>query len=110
MVERRDRHDAHQFARDGFLTHPESRGNCRQGGISRLWRTRNDRPPKSGSALPCLSATLPSSLTTISIAWLAAAEIVTTGTLAPAFPVSAGEEWTTKLSGIPLEGTRIRFV
>ena len=41
---------------------------------------------------------------------LAAGEIVTTGTLTRAFPVAAGEEWTTKLSGIPLEGARIRFV
>jgi 2-oxo-3-hexenedioate decarboxylase len=37
---------------------------------------------------------------------LAAGEIVTTGTLTRAFPVAAGGEWTTKLSGIPLEGAR----
>ena len=41
---------------------------------------------------------------------LAAGEIVTTGTLTRAFPVAAGEEWSTKLSGVPLEGARIRFV
>ena len=41
---------------------------------------------------------------------LAAGEIVTTGTLTRAFPVAAGEEWTTKLMGIALEGARIRFV
>jgi 2-oxo-3-hexenedioate decarboxylase len=41
---------------------------------------------------------------------LAAGEIVTTGTLTRAFPVAAGEEWSTRLSGIPLEGARIRFV
>jgi 2-oxo-3-hexenedioate decarboxylase len=41
---------------------------------------------------------------------LAAGEIVTTGTLTRAFPVAAGETWTTKLSGIPLEGARVRFV
>jgi 2-oxo-3-hexenedioate decarboxylase len=41
---------------------------------------------------------------------LAAGEIVTTGTLTRAFPVIAGEKWTTKLTGIPLEGARIRFV
>src|SRR5271163_1257144 len=41
---------------------------------------------------------------------LSAGEIVTTGTLTRAFPVAAGEEWTTKLTGIPLEGARIRFV
>jgi 2-oxo-3-hexenedioate decarboxylase len=41
---------------------------------------------------------------------LSAGEIVTTGTLTRAFPVAAGEEWTTKLSGVPLEGARIRFV
>jgi 2-oxo-3-hexenedioate decarboxylase len=41
---------------------------------------------------------------------LAVGEIVTTGTLTRAFPVAAGEEWTTQLAGIPLEGARIRFV
>jgi 2-oxo-3-hexenedioate decarboxylase len=41
---------------------------------------------------------------------LAAGEIVTTGTLTRAFPVAAGELWTTQLAGIPLEGARIRFV
>jgi 2-oxo-3-hexenedioate decarboxylase len=41
---------------------------------------------------------------------LAAGEIVTTGTLTRAFPVAAGEEWTTQLTGIPLEAARIRFV
>jgi 2-oxo-3-hexenedioate decarboxylase len=41
---------------------------------------------------------------------LATGEIVTTGTLTRAFPVAAGEEWSTKLTGIPLEGAPIRFV
>jgi 2-oxo-3-hexenedioate decarboxylase len=41
---------------------------------------------------------------------LAPGEIVTTGTLTRAFPVAPGEEWTTKLKGVPLEGARIRFV
>lgn len=41
---------------------------------------------------------------------LVAGEIVTTGTLTRAFPVAAGEEWTTKLTSIPLEAARIRFV
>ena len=40
---------------------------------------------------------------------LAAGEVVTTGTLTPAFPVAAGEVWTTELTSIPLEGARIRF-
>ena len=40
---------------------------------------------------------------------LAAGEIVTTGTLTRAFPVAPGEVWTTELTGIPLEGARIRF-
>ena len=40
---------------------------------------------------------------------LAPGEIVTTGTLTRAFPVAAGEEWTTELAGVPLEGARIRF-
>jgi 2-oxo-3-hexenedioate decarboxylase len=41
---------------------------------------------------------------------LAAGEIVTTGTLTRAFPIAPGEEWTTKLTGVPLEGARIRLV
>jgi 2-oxo-3-hexenedioate decarboxylase len=41
---------------------------------------------------------------------LAAGEIVTTGTLTRAFPVSTGEEWTTQLQGVALEGARIRFI
>ncbi len=41
---------------------------------------------------------------------LAAGEIITTGTLTRAFPVAAGEVWTTELTGVPLEGARIRFI
>jgi 2-oxo-3-hexenedioate decarboxylase len=41
---------------------------------------------------------------------LAAGEIVTTGTLTRAFPVAAGETWTTELTGVPLQGARLRFV
>jgi 2-oxo-3-hexenedioate decarboxylase len=40
---------------------------------------------------------------------LAAGEIITTGTLTLAMPVSAGHVWTTKVSGIPLEEIRVRF-
>jgi 2-oxo-3-hexenedioate decarboxylase len=40
---------------------------------------------------------------------LAAGEIVTTGTLTRAFPVSPGETWTTELSGIALDGLAVRF-
>jgi 2-keto-4-pentenoate hydratase len=40
---------------------------------------------------------------------LAAGEIVTTGTLTKAMPVSAGETWTTAVSGIPLEAVTLRF-
>ena len=36
-------------------------------------------------------------------------EIVTTGTLTRAFPVAAGQVWSTHLSGIPLEGAEIRL-
>ena len=39
---------------------------------------------------------------------LAASEIVTTGTLTRAFPVSAGTTWTTELTGVALDGIRIR--
>lgn len=40
---------------------------------------------------------------------LAAGEIVTTGTLTRAFPVHAGEVWTTALRGVSLEPASIRF-
>jgi 2-oxo-3-hexenedioate decarboxylase len=40
---------------------------------------------------------------------LDAGEIVSTGTLTLAMPVSAGETWTTKASGIPLEEITLRF-
>jgi 2-keto-4-pentenoate hydratase len=40
---------------------------------------------------------------------LAAGEIVSTGTLTRALPVKAGETWTTKLTGIDLEGASLRF-
>jgi 2-oxo-3-hexenedioate decarboxylase len=39
---------------------------------------------------------------------LAAGEIVTTGTLTRAFPVSAGATWTTEFTGIALDGIRVR--
>ncbi|HWA48911.1 MAG TPA: fumarylacetoacetate hydrolase family protein [Dongiaceae bacterium] len=41
---------------------------------------------------------------------LAAGEIVTTGTVTRAFPVKAGETWSTRLHGLPLDGIVIRFV
>ena len=40
---------------------------------------------------------------------LRAGEIISTGTLTLAMPVSAGESWTTKVSGIPLEEITLRF-
>jgi 2-oxo-3-hexenedioate decarboxylase len=40
---------------------------------------------------------------------LAAGEIVTTGTLTRALPVSTGETWTTKLTGVALDGICVRF-
>ena len=40
---------------------------------------------------------------------LAAGEIVTTGTLTRALPVTAGETWTTELTGIGLDGICVRF-
>src|SRR6516225_10685231 len=40
---------------------------------------------------------------------LHAGEVISTGTLTLAMPVSAGETWTTKVRGIPLEDTAIRF-
>jgi 2-oxo-3-hexenedioate decarboxylase len=40
---------------------------------------------------------------------LRASEVVSTGTLTIAMPVKAGERWTTRASGIPLEDIAIRF-
>lgn len=40
---------------------------------------------------------------------LAAGEIVTTGTLTRAFPITAGETWTTKLTRVPFDGICVRF-
>jgi 2-oxo-3-hexenedioate decarboxylase len=40
---------------------------------------------------------------------LAAGEIVTTGTLTHALPVSAGETWTTELTGVGLDDICVRF-
>ena len=40
---------------------------------------------------------------------LAAGEIVTTGTLTRALPVSAGETWRTELTGVTLDGLCVRF-
>jgi 2-keto-4-pentenoate hydratase len=40
---------------------------------------------------------------------LRAGEIISTGTLTLAMPVGAGESWTTKVSGIQLEETALRF-
>jgi len=40
---------------------------------------------------------------------LAAGEIVTTGTLTRALPVSAGQTWTTELTGVALDGISVRF-
>jgi 2-oxo-3-hexenedioate decarboxylase len=40
---------------------------------------------------------------------LAAGEIVTTGTLTRALPVSAGETWSTDLTGVALDGICVRF-
>jgi 2-oxo-3-hexenedioate decarboxylase len=40
---------------------------------------------------------------------LAAGEIVTTGTLTRALPVSASETWTTELTGVGLNGICVRF-
>lgn len=39
---------------------------------------------------------------------LRAGELVTTGTLTRAFPIAAGEEWSTRLEGVPLSGLRVR--
>ncbi len=38
-----------------------------------------------------------------------AGDVVTTGTVTRAFPVASGEEWSTRVSGIPLAGLTIRF-
>jgi 2-oxo-3-hexenedioate decarboxylase len=41
---------------------------------------------------------------------LAAGEIVTTGTLTRALPVSAGETWTTELAGVALDSLSVGFI
>ena len=41
---------------------------------------------------------------------LAAGEIVSTGTLTDAHPVSPGEAWSTEFDGLPLPGLKVRFV
>ena len=40
---------------------------------------------------------------------LAQGEIITTGTLTTAFPATAGETWSTRLTGVALEGLRVRM-
>lgn len=40
---------------------------------------------------------------------LGAGEIISTGTLTLAMPIRAGETWTTRVRGIPLEGIALRF-
>jgi 2-oxo-3-hexenedioate decarboxylase len=40
---------------------------------------------------------------------LRAGEIITTGTLTRAFPVAAGETWSTTIEGIALDGVTLRF-
>jgi 2-oxo-3-hexenedioate decarboxylase len=40
---------------------------------------------------------------------LAAGEIISTGTLTDAHPVAPGERWSTRLSGMPLDGLAVRF-
>jgi 2-oxo-3-hexenedioate decarboxylase len=40
---------------------------------------------------------------------LAAGEIVTTGSLTRAFPIAAGERWTTEIRGLPIGGLSVAF-
>jgi len=40
---------------------------------------------------------------------LRAGEIITTGTLTLAFPVSAGQTWTSEIKGLPLDGLTLTF-
>lgn len=40
---------------------------------------------------------------------LAAGEIVTTGTVTRAFPIAAGERWSTRVFGLPLDGVAVTF-
>ena len=41
---------------------------------------------------------------------LRAGDVVTTGTVTRAFPVKAGERWSTEIAGLPLPGLAIDFV
>jgi 2-keto-4-pentenoate hydratase len=38
-----------------------------------------------------------------------AGEIISTGTLTDAYPIAPGETWSTRFSGLPLQGLEIRF-
>ncbi len=49
-------------------------------------------------------------LTQSQFAPLAAGEIITTGTLTDAYPITAGQTWTTAFSGVTLPGLTISFV
>lgn len=40
---------------------------------------------------------------------LEAGDLITTGTVTRAFPVSPGERWTTRIDGVPLAGLDVRF-
>jgi 2-keto-4-pentenoate hydratase len=40
---------------------------------------------------------------------LAAGEVISTGTITDAHPVRAGENWSTRLSGLPIPALRVRF-
>ncbi len=40
---------------------------------------------------------------------LAAGDVVTTGTLTNAYPIAAGQHWTTAITGLPLADIGIRF-
>ena len=37
-------------------------------------------------------------------------DVVTTGTVTRAFPVSAGERWSSEVKGLPLPGLSVDFV
>jgi 2-oxo-3-hexenedioate decarboxylase len=41
---------------------------------------------------------------------LAPGEVITTGTLTRALPISAGERWSTRLDGVELNGIDVTFV
>ena len=78
--------------------------------------TKNGSNAARGAGSNVLDGPLPAALFLLAVLRdqqlfdpIAAGEIVTTGTLTPAFPIAPGETWTTSLAGIDLPGVTVQF-